>query len=464
MREFAEKLGEAKFLRRRWEESHLRLFVRDANLMCIMLLLLIAPTDLLSFPEELAWETIRTRFIAIGIFLLNLLLLFQIKSRATDPRIRALYHGFLAETTLVMNGLFLYFLLTMNPSYRLAVTVACLTANIGTHFFLHRFRRSHLLFSTVFAIIILPPFLFSEVWREHLISIYIGHASFFVIAVYFRRVFYKSLQKDYLIKLQAETIKQQSKNIETSLKDKETLLRVLMHDISNPLTVIMGNEMMLSKLAADNPELIEKLKKIQQATMSINGIIKHVRDYEAVRSGKKPLQIARCSVRSCIDQAMLMIEERAQAKDITIVAKIGDEDIFCMADETNLTHQVLVNLLTNALKFSATGQVIEIIVSQQSDVAEIQVIDHGIGIPDRILRNLFSDSKTTNRMGTGGEKGTGFGMPLVKAYLDRFHGSIKVETRTIDDYPTDHGTTFTIRLPIAKNEVLGADGGAKAVV
>jgi signal transduction histidine kinase len=74
----------------------------------------------------------------------------------------------------------------------------------------------------------------------------------------------------------------------------------------------------------------------------------------------------------------------------------------------------------------------------------ITIKDSGIGMPDEIRHNVFKKDKQTSRIGTEGEKGTGFGMPLVKNYMEHFGGKIKVESKDIESFPDDHGTTFTI--------------------
>lgn len=73
-------------------------------------------------------------------------------------------------------------------------------------------------------------------------------------------------------------------------------------------------------------------------------------------------------------------------------------------------------------------------------------------MPPEILRDLFEQNKKTSRKGTTGEEGTGFGMPLVKAFLDQYKAKISVESKCVDTYPNGHGTVFTITFFAANQE------------
>jgi signal transduction histidine kinase len=80
----------------------------------------------------------------------------------------------------------------------------------------------------------------------------------------------------------------------------------------------------------------------------------------------------------------------------------------------------------------------------------IKVIDQGIGIPQNLLETLFSFTTRTTRIGTKGEQGTGFGMPIVKTLLEKMGGTLEVHSQVLEEGQTSespHGTTFTLRVP-----------------
>jgi signal transduction histidine kinase len=98
------------------------------------------------------------------------------------------------------------------------------------------------------------------------------------------------------------------------------------------------------------------------------------------------------------------------------------------------------NIISNAIKFSHPGQTINITAQRGTNDVRVLIEDHGVGIPDKILQHLFRTDQPTSRAGTGGERGTGYGMPVVKAYMNRYGGDIKVESRTAG---ADGGATGT---------------------
>jgi signal transduction histidine kinase len=445
-----------RFLHIRWQEAHLPLYTKYANLICIVLMLLTIPTDFVSFPSEEAWRVVNARFTVIILFLLDLLLLMTVAGKVRKPTL--MLNGLLFTTILAINSLYLFFLFSMDSQYRLAVTTGCLTAILGTHVFLYRFYAVHNTYSLVYGLMIAITSAVSSEWRSLLIPIFLGHATGFALSLFFRKVFQQSLEKDYLIKIQAEAIRKQSEQIEATLKDKDNLLRILVHDIANPLCVIMGNETFLAEKESHLDQTsVKRLAKIHNACLAIDHLIVHVREFEAVRSGKKAVKIAPCSLNEALDGALLMIEAKAEAKNVNIqVHYTKTRDILCAAEGLSLTHQVLVNILSNAIKFSAIGGKVDVQISRQETTAEISIRDYGVGIPADIMEGLFNPSKPTTRTGTAGEKGTGFGMPLAKAYVDKFGGQLRIESRTVEKSPDAHGTTVVIILPLWNSKTSGA--------
>ena len=99
---------------------------------------------------------------------------------------------------------------------------------------------------------------------------------------------------------------------------------------------------------------------------------------------------------------------------------------------------MLNNLISNAIKFSHPSSNIEISLNNLGEYVELKLRDYGIGIPDEIKPFLFSGARPNSRKGTGGEQGTGFGMPILKMFLDKYGAKITLSE------PAEGGTLFTI--------------------
>ncbi len=244
---------------------------------------------------------------------------------------------------------------------------------------------------------------------------------------------------------------------ESLLKKKEeemrNLVRVLVHDCVNPLMVIRrASEILREQVGTPGFEAArahKTLDRIIASNSKIQGLLERVRILQAVEAGKTRLQLGPVDAVAAIRTAMGDQAEAASKKGVELVLEAPEgAGLQVVADEQSLSQQVLGNLISNAIKFSPPQGIVRLVVSPapQADRVAIRVQDHGIGIPKEILPRIFDPYAATSRPGTQGEKGTGFGLPLVKSYVDVFHGDIQVESHDIEESPDQHGSTFILNL------------------
>ena len=222
------------------------------------------------------------------------------------------------------------------------------------------------------------------------------------------------------------------------------MVRALCHDISNPLSVISGS----SEIAKDpiSDKLNKKLwQKVSRSSEFIDEIITNVRMMESLTTNKVSLQMEGVSINECISDAKILFQDKADAKQIQLDFYDG-EDIFVLADRTSLKHYVINNIISNAIKFTRTGGVIRLMLEPSAEFVTIKIIDSGIGIPKELQEKLFDPFTATTRLGTHKEKGTGFGMPLVKDFVEKFGGSLTINSITEDQDPDASGTEVIITL------------------
>lgn len=107
---------------------------------------------------------------------------------------------------------------------------------------------------------------------------------------------------------------------------------------------------------------------------------------------------------------------------------------------------MLANLISNAIKFSHQNSQICIDIETENDEVALKIKDHGKGIPDDLISKIFNRNESTTRPGTKNEQGTGFGLPIVKQYLDLYQARIQVSSTTNPNQlpHIQTGTTFTI--------------------
>ena len=241
----------------------------------------------------------------------------------------------------------------------------------------------------------------------------------------------------------------QTKEKEASKLQK--LVNILCHDLSNPLNIINGQVHRGRKKTPQNADLISIWNKIERSCQITNEILKNVRDMEALKLGKLSLTLEPVSVLSAIDHVKFLFATQLEDKKIDLITNIHEgNDYFVLAEKACFYNQILSNIISNAIKFTNTQGKIEINAYETSAFVNIEIRDDGIGMPQDLKSNIFEETVQTNRLGTSGEKGTGFGLPLTKAFVAAFSGSISVESYPIADYPDNHGTKFIISLPISK--------------
>lgn len=225
-----------------------------------------------------------------------------------------------------------------------------------------------------------------------------------------------------------------------SLKDE--FLAIVSHELRSPLSAIAGWAHILQGNAS--PEDFQKgLEVIEQSVRVQAKLIEDLLDISRMASGRMRLDLQPVEPRSFIDAAVEAIRPAAEAKAIR-VRKVLDLAAGPVTGDPGRLQQVMVNLLTNAVKFTPERGYIELGLQQRADHAEITVADTGIGIPQGFLPHVFdrfcqADDSIHSRYG-----GLGLGLAIVKHLVELHGGNVSAES------PGEGcGATFLVRLPLA---------------
>lgn len=233
--------------------------------------------------------------------------------------------------------------------------------------------------------------------------------------------------------------------VEKQKETKANLIRILSHDLASPMTVINFSLEELEEKQGTSAELT----KARRAITACQDIIGQIRELEALDASKIELQRQEVDLRQVFHDVEFLQHDAIAKKKIqfSVTFNPSSEKFSVLADQRSLTYQVMNNLVSNAIKFSDVGGMIHIEIHKVHAETVITVKDSGIGIPAKLLNILFDPNRQTTRKGTSGEKGTGFGMPIVRSYLSKFGATIKVSSKTKDEFPKDHGTEIEITFP-----------------
>jgi signal transduction histidine kinase len=237
-------------------------------------------------------------------------------------------------------------------------------------------------------------------------------------------------------------VEKREKEIESKKEGIQNLINVIIHDISNPLTSIIHRAKMLKN--SELPQNVhDSILKISLASANINDIISNVRNLHATELGKTHILIKEVDLVQTLHSLKKNFSDKLDAKKINLVFSYDLSQCFLQTNEDIFLHQILANLLSNAIKFSLPERDILIRLEKVNNTIHISIKDSGIGIPQDLISKLFDVAANTNRPGTSGEAGTGFGLPIVKTYVEKLNGKITVESISKEDGP-NHGTTFLL--------------------
>jgi signal transduction histidine kinase len=233
--------------------------------------------------------------------------------------------------------------------------------------------------------------------------------------------------------------------------DVENLLRMLLHDIANTLSTMTLNLLKVKEGDQDPMAGGNEIEKIEKAVDDINSLLAQVRHLKSVKDGKATLPLEPLPLQDLIAEVAVSTQALAWRKGIRVALDLCPEILVIQGERTILANIVLTNLLHNAVKFSNKGERIDLRAFQQESWAVIEIQDYGIGIPEELLEQIFNLNSQTTRLGTQGEKGTGYGMPLVKEYLQMMGGSIDIASHEKATNNHSQGTKVSLRFPIVTN-------------
>ncbi|WP_168077011.1 ATP-binding protein, partial [Caulobacter sp. SSI4214] len=244
---------------------------------------------------------------------------------------------------------------------------------------------------------------------------------------------------------------------------KSDFLATISHEIRTPLNSILGFAALVAEDPSLSPENRRRLDLVDSAGRSLTQIVGDLLDFAKVEAGRLELDPTPCSPAALLRDSVAIIAPEAIAKGLTLNTEIetvgeGDADALHALDDTRL-RQVLLNLLANALKFTAQGSVTaRLTLGPGAEDLGFEVIDTGIGIAPEVQARLFqrfSQGDSSIRRGYGG---TGLGLAISKALVSRMGGEIGVESQL------GQGARFWVRLTAQRCDAacVAANGCAPA--
>lgn len=246
------------------------------------------------------------------------------------------------------------------------------------------------------------------------------------------------------LKKAEEVLTQSVARAETANVAKSAFLANMSHELRTPLNAIIGfSDIIQSETfgTVGSPRYKEYAQDINEAGLHLLNLINDILDLSKIEAEKDELYEEALDVPSEIDSALSLVRQRAEKNNITIELKIEEDIPDLEADERKLK-QILVNLLTNAIKFTKPGGTVTVSAWCRPDSGFVfQIVDTGIGIaPKDIPKALLQFGQVDSDLNRKYE-GTGLGLPLTKALVELHGGSLDLQSEE------GIGTIVTVRFP-----------------
>ena len=241
---------------------------------------------------------------------------------------------------------------------------------------------------------------------------------------------------------------------ELANRSKTEFLANMSHELRTPLNAVIGFSQviageMLGPIATR--KYVDYAHDIAESGEHLLGIISDILDVAKIEAGKISLSEGSVDLAQILEDLSHMVEARARAAGVRIEMQFG-QNIPALRGDARKIKQILLNLLTNAIKFSRRGGGVEVVVRNERGAAVVALIDHGIGMDAAEQQLAVSRFGQVASPWSRKQPGTGLGLPLAIALTELHGGSLSIESSK------GVGTEITVRFPLSRSLVLASPG------
>ncbi|MDH7603667.1 MAG: tetratricopeptide repeat-containing sensor histidine kinase [Melioribacter sp.] len=226
---------------------------------------------------------------------------------------------------------------------------------------------------------------------------------------------------------------------------KDTLLRIIAHDLRIPFNVLFGYLSLLKDNyeTLSDEEKLSYLNNMEKAAKQNFHLLENLLLWSRAQTGRLEIDIKELCLYEIVLENFSIFNSVAKTKNILLETNVP-EDIIVKADE-NMLNTILRNLIQNGIKFTNEGGKVLINAERENKYVKITVEDDGIGMDDETINKLFELDINKSRNGTAGESGTGLGLILCRDFIEKLNGKLFVESQI------NKGSKFIFTLPSANN-------------
>jgi signal transduction histidine kinase len=242
--------------------------------------------------------------------------------------------------------------------------------------------------------------------------------------------------------LTEQKVQERTRILEAASRHKSEFLANMSHELRTPLNSIIGfSEVLKDKLVGDlNAKQQQYADLIHSSGHHLLSLINDILDLSKIEAGRMELSVSSFDVRVALEHSLALVTERAHKHELEIALEVDAQVGSVIADERKF-RQTVLNLLSNAIRFTPAGGKIEIRASCASEGLQVSVHDTGIGISGADQERIFDEFEQGSGDYTRKREGTGLGLSLCKKFVELHGGKIWVRSEV------GKGAVFTFTLP-----------------
>lgn len=209
---------------------------------------------------------------------------------------------------------------------------------------------------------------------------------------------------------------------------KSAFLATMSHELRTPLNAIIGfSQILMMKKDMPFDSMKTFIEKINISGKHLLELVNNILDFTKIESNKMELNLQKIALKDIISNTIVLVENMAQQKNITInIENINDQILYV---DSKLMIQVLLNILSNAVKFTPEGKNINISFKQENEFNIIEICDEGMGMTQEQVKTIFEPFTQIKEHQNEAIKGTGLGLAITKKIVELHNGKIEVRSK-----------------------------------
>jgi signal transduction histidine kinase len=248
------------------------------------------------------------------------------------------------------------------------------------------------------------------------------------------------VQQNQALQDHRQQIQLQNLQLIQAARLKSQFLATMSHELRTPLNAILGFSQLLQRQRSLTPKQVEMVQRIHGNGKHLLEMLSEILDLSKIEAGRLELQPTIFNLQAVVDSAAMELNVAAEEKNLFLHTQINltHSEVF---NDAERVRQILVSLISNAIKFTDQGQILVKVQELSSDRLIIKVQDTGIGIAESELEHIFEPFRQVDQSTTRRHSGTGLGLAITNALVKMMTGHISVVSQP------GQGSTFRVEIP-----------------